>query len=1144
MTSRPSFKSKRRPLSAIFLGSSPSSSSSIPQIPDLPEPPSPGGSSNASGLPSPPATNSTGSGSTGDNSTNAGSVRLRSVSYPNPTMLNGNHDKTSGGNRASSEEDDDDNENEEDHTARLSNGQRSSAHRPSENSLALQRVKSLTQRNRMTIDKLSSISRLSTPSPSNAGRSSSTSRRSPLPPYSASSAASSSSASSSARNSTLSKTQSITQIRPPDHASGSETERESQKRGSRVSYTSSEDLATTPPSTIDISSHPPPATTRRRRLSEPASPDKLGLVVPLESSRPSTRQSVRQETRNASPGPSRPPRKRVSMALSAKDLQNEEEDDDDVASAALAAAAAVRRSPTLGFNSKRTRQPLPREFRDNRKSLDGKAPIAEPTTPHRNRTLDTRGSPSFRSATLRSTREPPRRHQSRWMSEDLTNAMDREDTESDLNAQISPSGKVYGRRQTLRGGSAESALGAHRSLVGEGLKAAGINTRRREGGDDVFKDERGQVGAGSIRRAVSNGAGSLALHGDRREERGLSRAGGSSTTTRINEGAGPPASSALVRVTAGSDPRTPANTTQNRSAHRSSYAGGTSRPATSMAGYAEDLNPPKTAPPTLRTYRSAYPLPERDRTALVLSASSRALTQPQPHAHPPPQDRAYSSPFNANRQTPLPSSSMSNQVPQPTSEHGRLMLESLSMFESNLTRLPPMGTTTTVTIPELLRSAQTIVHATERLNHLLRTATNDALERQIESDVYDEGIDASARIPELWKTVGAEFREGMRISDELVRTMTGFMLGVGKVMKDSAAAMNGTQHLRTGSLDEEVVTRRMTPEVPSGGRIGSDGRRSASSRHSWEPAPRDRSETMRAPSSRLDGNGGRPPSSLKNSRESDGSTGGEREKPEPLAPIPQRALLPASSVRRLFTPREQREQQMIMDSLDGDHEPSPTPASRHQSALPPDRYRTLPPLSIPPTLSTVPSESLLTRKPSLVADRRKISNNSNATVRASPLISALKTPGTTTSLTPYTVSNSPNNSAIPLSRGDSNGSGSSRTNVTFSRPSTVSVSTLSGLQQNDARKRTISATSDNDDPRQPAMTTVTADTIRTPTSGPETERDSRRRTLGRARVSLDSARDSDGSGQSASRDAQGTAGILPGSRKERRRTITEIFGHG
>jgi hypothetical protein len=154
MTSRSSFASKRRPLSAIFLGDGPTtpSTSSASELPDLPEPLSPGAASTHSGLPSPPATNSTGSGSTGDSRE---VVDLHSVPLPSSALAMRNERQSiSRSSRASSpagsgeyrrEEGDD----EEDTTARLDHGRRRGASQSNDHVVTLQRVMSLTQRNRM-----------------------------------------------------------------------------------------------------------------------------------------------------------------------------------------------------------------------------------------------------------------------------------------------------------------------------------------------------------------------------------------------------------------------------------------------------------------------------------------------------------------------------------------------------------------------------------------------------------------------------------------------------------------------------------------------------------------------------------------------------------------------------------------------------------------------------------------------------------------------------------------------------------------------------------------------------------------------------------------------------------------------------------
>ena len=169
MAPRPLQASKSRPLSAIFIGSA---GSTPPTLPDLPEPPSPSTSSNASGLPSPPATNSTGSGSVGDRSTSAGSIRHRpSSSKPSSSMsggAGGGDNKTHHKKRSSiiddNDDDADENENDEDHTARLSGDRRRSFPKDPapDNQAALQRVKSLTQRNRMVRDFLIATSHVLT----------------------------------------------------------------------------------------------------------------------------------------------------------------------------------------------------------------------------------------------------------------------------------------------------------------------------------------------------------------------------------------------------------------------------------------------------------------------------------------------------------------------------------------------------------------------------------------------------------------------------------------------------------------------------------------------------------------------------------------------------------------------------------------------------------------------------------------------------------------------------------------------------------------------------------------------------------------------------------------------------------------------
>ncbi|OAX32788.1 hypothetical protein K503DRAFT_804941 [Rhizopogon vinicolor AM-OR11-026] len=87
-----------------------------------------------------------------------------------------------------------------------------------------------------------------------------------------------------------------------------------------------------------------------------------------------------------------------------------------------------------------------------------------------------------------------------------------------------------------------------------------------------------------------------------------------------------------------------------------------------------------------------------------------------------------------------------------------------------------------------------------------------ALEQQIDSEVDDE-TRGEEPPSEIWRRVGGEYRESLRVSDELVRTITGFLLGVGKVVKEaSACTLNnpGQLHSRTVTL----IMRKFPAERP------------------------------------------------------------------------------------------------------------------------------------------------------------------------------------------------------------------------------------------------------------------------------------------------------------------------------------------
>ncbi|KAK0202119.1 hypothetical protein DFS33DRAFT_1489916 [Desarmillaria ectypa] len=1022
MSPRPINSTGKRPLSAVYLGKDPLYISSPSNLPDLPEPPSPvaSTSSKGSGLPSPPATNSTGSGSTGD----PASIARRNRPHPSEMLTESNvkafhyafeEEQNGSASRPVDPDDDDydndhDNNDDENNTARLS--RRHSSISSSENVQALERVKSLTQRNRMALDKLSSYSRLSTPSPKP--------RHPTTPKHHAPPLASTSSQSSSSSSRTRSSRHSH-QV-TPDHQSGSETERESLHP---PVFSTNSHSSSSHSSSRTGTSDPRPSTPRirQRLISAPSSPGQDLLAAKSTNSS------------HSSNSPSHT-RKRTSVALTeATSSYRSRSPDRGVTQSALAAVASSRRSPTVGLGKKR--QPLPLEFRD---SPGGGISVSQQNgvngTLTRNSTLHFSSVPKTpaRSSTLRDLN---RRHQTRWMSEDLSAASPTDDND----------GPAIGRRQSLRGGSAESGLtvGARgRSLAGEGLRAAGIG----------LKDD---------------------------EEKRCS-----DVRTRAGTVVGP-------------------------------------RAATSMAGYGrdfeEDHDSPSSASRQLRSHQSAYPLRDRD-----TEVSRRDVKRPQSSLSAYSGQDRYSSPRLSGIQQ--------------SGHHTELMHNSLSMFESQINRVQLNVAN------DLLRNAQGIVAAAERLQGLMKGGNGRALEEQINAEVGDRDMDAD--LVEIWRKVGGEYREGMRASDELVRAVTAFLLGVGKAVRDLSGA--GDTHNRSISLDEEGLTGRLsrlhlTPETPMNG----SGRRSAESRRSWDIRDREQEEASRRLNERAEILLAiRPPSALNTLKNKD-HTRSVFDTPSPREPRRSATTngVSSGSIRRV-QPRESsiRVGANGVATLDSQEtlrafDPSPTPASRTNRV--PDRSQTLPPLDIPRPLPTLPSESLRARlsvTPTPPSDKRPQDYNrdqQNQTLSRRKNLNSIfsvRSPNTTTALTTHTVSNSPDRvsfpSASPLQRTDSNKS--NRTSVTFSRPSTVSISTLNGLQQQDEKQRKSSSSgSVNTDEAEIVAS------VHSPMSGSETERDWRRAVNQSARISLD------GTEAARAADRSAASSILPGPKKERRRTVVDIW---
>ena len=809
-----------------------------------------------------------------------------------------------------------------------------------------------------------------------------------------------------------------------------------------------------------------------------------------------------------------------------------------------------------------------------------------------------RGLRTNRSSTVR---DLTRRHQPRWLSDDIS-------TTGSTTTGTASSAPDSARRQTQRGGSAESALspGSAR-LAGESLRAAGIAMRTggrarygavaQDRDADPFADR--ELRAGELRRAKSgSGVGRVVewedeersgdWDRDRRMEDERSRTSGSSV--RESEGMGPPPSRGILRTEHARSASTLISERDARSNHLPS-----SRPATSMGmgmGGGEIYRPESSA----RSRR--YDLQEgtlvrRNTSMTPVSTSSGTGSASGSAAH---------------------------------AEHTRLMVDALSMFQTALARLPgqppphiqgPSHTTQSQIQGQgrdLQHQAETLVRAADRLNALMRAGTAHAVQQQIAIEVdedaedgyYDRHDGDPARDPaRIWRDVGADYREGLRESDEIVRTLTGFILGVGRVLKETATAVGegSKEHMRSTSLDAEAMRRR-TPDIMVGGgsatssRNSQDGRRSVESRRSWDPVTQ--GDLSRRVSSRGDREYdlSRPPSSALRERERDRGGGNDQDRRHlhsrnelhPLPPPPQSQPSSASSSsstgpRRLLSPREMREQQQQGRSADVvdlsmDYEPSPTPASRHahmqndHRRIHTDRQNHKPslPLSTPSPLHPLPSETLL-RKSSLAEkqNRRKVSLASLAsitTVRAASSPFALSTSSPTTAITAHTVSGSSpeietapipasaSTSASPMTRSDSRDSARSvsasvsSSCVTFSRPSEVSMSALQQLQHSqDAVGGDGSSNSNSNANVNAKGSSARVSQIRSPLSGSETERDTRRRTIGvrAARMSLDGAieeREGEGGGY------EGGSGIgartntitLPSQRRERRRAVTEIFG--
>lgn len=782
-----------------------------------------------------------------------------------------------------------------------------------------------------------------------------------------------------------------------------------------------------------------------------------------------------------------------------------------------------------------------------------------------------------RSSTLRETRRSGG-PSPRWSSEDFRTPATLRDghyggvhSTEDLNVPRE-------RRQSLRGGSVESALGGWspggRSLLGEGLRAAGLSRKKD---DERINSDRSPLSA--------------------RTESFRDRPEGADRSPRdaLDQGRR----------------RLFNDVERDRQPQRAS---------TSMANYQyfdRDDQGKGIRDGALRNHKSAYSLASRDREGKDPSISRRDRDSLPPEraassmsrysignaAHtfsPAPATPAHllerssaASPFSSRRYT---TPANSNSMSQSNTEHTRLLIESLATFETQLAKLPPqLGASISSSSgvdaahADLSRSAHSAVYAAERLASMLKLSSARALDAQVEAEVDSATRDRSQDVIDVWGRVAADYREGTRTADELVRGLTSVLLGFGRIMRDLGATAS-----EMGSPSVYGRNATLSSEDESDARLGaSNGRQSAASRNSWEPAPRDRERDREEALRRLDG-ATRSESVLARASPATFQRLRDREQLETPPSASQSSLRNSASrsidqsaisgtLRRLFTPREQREHNIdakmardnsAMATLDSQetvqaHRSSLAPAVKPRPSPGPERPRTLTPIVIPKPLPSLPSES--------VARRQSMSNSNSTAERLSsstrdgerrkqtirterspfPIITSPSNP--TTALTPHTVSTSGAEATPLLVR--TNSERSTRSQVTFSRPSTVSVAVaLNGIQQqhmDSERNRTSSTSSSIAEP----SSSVLPDSIMRTVSGSEAERNNRRKTLvGRVpRASLDSSqtrerderdmmtasgtRLSTATVHAADRSAAST--ILHQSagpfKRDRRRTVTDIW---
>ncbi|KAF9443899.1 hypothetical protein P691DRAFT_787394 [Macrolepiota fuliginosa MF-IS2] len=637
------------------------------------------------------------------------------------------------------------------------------------------------------------------------------------------------------------------------------------------------------------------------------------------------------------------------------------------------------------------------------------------------------------------------------------------------------------RRQTLRGGSAESALGSPggRSLVGEGLRAAGLS-RRVGVGTSVRGERTISAGVAEIREMdrASTISGRSSRASSRRTEESPTTAAPPTTSSPdvFKDGRrvdwSPESSDALARPRREFSRTLPprASTSMadysytSRTRQRHTHTQHSDSEDDHDHDIDEEHEKEREGRRDLRTYKSSThsynminsreaSLTRREQSLLERerelgrkerelerdrerAASALGRHTPTPYAsststirerfgsirRTPGGSTTSSSSSHTHSQSQSQSQSHHSQPSQTQTEHAKLMVDSLTMFESQLHKLSRVlhgnnSTNSTSNSPSnrdnlnksggpgatsspspspapgtnhidmLTRTAQTLVISAERLNTMLKAGNARALDAQIEAEVEGDdlpppssastsgnrgGGGGGSSLADVWRRIGGEYREGVRVSDELVRAVTGLLLGVGRIVKEYGSSQVGgyagsevgggysggtprgspVVHWRSVSLGEDEV------RVRAGEEFGRESRRS------WEPSL----------SNGSGGGGGGGMSSAASTSTAGPSTGSREEALRRLAGIRSDSPLARASpafqavreldrletiaspgmgtglglpkvnipaARRLFAPSQQREMALVAgggsgggggggggSGYDYENDPSPTPLSR------------------------------------------------------------------------------------------------------------------------------------------------------------------------------------------------------------------------